>query len=292
MGLPGTPAVDPRTLFRSTKNLEPLWEMDGARQASSSSLSLSSQDDPLNSLPGDQSMSVPALRLWNNLVREYSNCALTFANDKLLAFSGIADLFRQITGDQYIAGLWRSNLLHLLDWWVDQPRCRASEDYRAPSWSWASVGGPIRPRFAVAQSAFLVSILAVETPPNGSIGLSNVRLRLMGSLSLSAQHKQLMHCALYPDTQEIILNELKPLYFLCLQTFRYDVLLHSPWQSAIEVSCLLLEPVLCAVPVVYRRVGYCSVADADDISKLGLQIDESGLASTSRVQDRREIVII
>ncbi|KAK2590090.1 hypothetical protein QQS21_012230, partial [Conoideocrella luteorostrata] len=128
----GFPQGMPQT--QSAKSLEPLWEMREAR----SLCRPSSQDSPQK----DQAMSIPALRLWNSLVREYSNCALTFPGDKLPAFAGIVDLFREATGDQYLAGLWRSNLLHLLDWWVDQPCARLSTEYRAPSWSWASLDGP------------------------------------------------------------------------------------------------------------------------------------------------------
>lgn len=284
--------------FRSAKSLESLWEMRDARRPLSSPQN-GPQNGLLNDLPKDQAMSTPALRLWNSLVREYSNCALTIPDDRLPAFSGVADLFQEVTGDRYLAGLWRSNLLHLLDWWVDQPRSRASENYRAPSWSWASVDGPIRPRFAVAQSAFLVLVSAVETSPNSSAvagdpacAAGNVCLRLVGSLILSTQHKQPMRCTLYPDALGITLDGPGPFYFLSLQTSRHDALPGSPEQYATEVSCLLLEPVLCTVPVVYRRVGHCTVTDADDISRLGLQIDESGLASSQGGPDSIEIVII
>ncbi|KAI0537482.1 HET-domain-containing protein [Xylaria digitata] len=276
----GFPYIMPQS-FCSVKSLDSLWAMRDARRPSSSL-----QDDP------QKGLSTPALCLWNNLVREYSNYALTLPEDRLLAFSGVADLFREIIGDQYLTGLWRSNLLHLLDWWVNQPRSRASEGHRAPSWSWASVDRPIRLRFGVAQSIFLVSVSAMETPPESGTTLSNVYLRLMGSLSLSTQHKQPMHCALISDTLGITLGVPGLFYFLYLQTSRHKAFPHSPGQCATEVSCLLLEPVLCTVPVVYRRVGHCTVADADDISKLGLQVDERGLASSQGSPDSIEIAII
>ena len=43
---------------------------------------------------------------------------------------------------EYLAGLWRSNLLEGLCWFSSSPS-RALEQYRAPSWSWASVDGQI-----------------------------------------------------------------------------------------------------------------------------------------------------
>jgi hypothetical protein len=273
--------------FRSAKSLEPLWEMHDAM------LPLSRpQNDPqhglLNDLPKDRGMSTRALTLWNSLVREYSNCVLTHPEDKLLAFSGVANLFQEVTGDRYLAGLWWSNLLPLLDWWVDQPRSRATEKYRAPSWSWASVDGPIRPRFAVAQSTFLASVLTVEMLSDSSTAADhsacttgNLCLCLAGSLILSTQLKQPMHCVLHPDVLGITLGVPRSFHFLPLQMSRHEALPHSSRQCATEVSCIILEPVLRTVPVVYRRVGHCIVANADDISRLGLQINsQASLEST------------
>lgn len=139
----------------------------------------------------------------------------------------------------------------------------------------------------------------METSPDSSIAIGhpvcaagNVCLRLVGSLTLSTQQKHPIHCALHPDALGITLGVPGPFYFLSLQTSRYEALPRSPGQYTTEVSCLLLEPVLCTVPVVYRRVGHCTVADADDISRLGLQVDESGLASSQGGPDSIEIAII
>lgn len=288
--------------FQSAKSMEPLWEMRDASKHSKSLLPQSSCGLPWK----DQAMSTPALRLWNHLVRAYSKCALTFPGDRLPAFAGIAELFREATGDQYLAGLWRANLLPLLDWWVDQPRARASAaEYRAPSWSWASLDGPVRPRFAVAQSAFLVSISAVVLEkPQGiaavdhpGYGTDHVCLHLVGSLTLSTKHPQLMHCALHPDILGITLGVPGSFAFMPLQTSYHEPFpgslgQHDSIAHATEVSCLLLEPVICTDPVVYRRVGHCVVADPEDILRLGLQVDESGLASVQSKANNINIIII
>jgi hypothetical protein len=47
---------------------------------------------------------------WAQIASLYSRSRLSFSGDKLVAFSGIVRWFRSITGDEYIAGLWRRNL--------------------------------------------------------------------------------------------------------------------------------------------------------------------------------------
>ena len=67
-------------------------------------------------------MDVWVFNLWNDLVKQYSRCELTKASDKMFAMAGIAKLFRDITGDEYVAGWWKSRLLESLDWRVYGPR--------------------------------------------------------------------------------------------------------------------------------------------------------------------------
>ncbi|KAK2756049.1 heterokaryon incompatibility protein [Colletotrichum kahawae] len=80
---------------------------------------------------------------WVRLVGRYSRCDLTHPSDKLAAFAGVAKLFLRASGDSYLAGIWKSRILHELTWVVVPPKARPSCGYRAPSWSWASVDGPI-----------------------------------------------------------------------------------------------------------------------------------------------------
>jgi hypothetical protein len=88
---------------------------------------------------------------WNRIVKEYSNRELTFAIDKLPALGGLAhrfDLANYSSTDKnrsskYLAGLWRHNLIIDLNWWPQNGNCTSAPSYRAPSWSWASIDGPV-----------------------------------------------------------------------------------------------------------------------------------------------------
>ncbi|KAH6869670.1 heterokaryon incompatibility protein-domain-containing protein [Thelonectria olida] len=105
---------------------------------------------------------------WNAVIENYSGCALTKDGDKLIALCGIAKALSKKLGQQYFAGIWGSNLLQGLLWQVykylegmdmDTVRYR---NYVAPSWSWASVDGPVYP-FTTSIDAPLVEILDVQT---------------------------------------------------------------------------------------------------------------------------------
>ena len=98
----------------------------------------------LASKPTDEN-SHTKLWLWNLIVREYTRMALTFGSDKLPALSGVAKYLQSKLGGTYLAGLWKENILFQLSWRInarDTLNSRLSE-YRAPTWSWASIDGPI-----------------------------------------------------------------------------------------------------------------------------------------------------
>jgi hypothetical protein len=83
-----------------------------------------------------------ALELWRDILRNYGPSKLTIASDKLPAISGIAKVIAERRGgEEYLAGLWRCSLIANL-FWEGLGVHRVSE-YRAPSWSWASVDGVI-----------------------------------------------------------------------------------------------------------------------------------------------------
>lgn len=111
---------------------------------------------------------------------EYSGRELTIESDKLPALAGLAELYRQATGDQYLAGLWRSSLIVDLLWKRQRVlSCHGvltsmPMEYRAPSWSWAALDGNVsfalsgRPqRLSEAEilGAYLDTIEGLDPPP-------------------------------------------------------------------------------------------------------------------------------
>lgn len=80
--------------------------------------------------------------IWLRLVGEYSRRRLTFVDDRLLAISGLADRFGRVIRGTYLAGLWEFELPYGLLWISLVPHIRPTTE-RAPSWTWASIDGPI-----------------------------------------------------------------------------------------------------------------------------------------------------
>lgn len=80
--------------------------------------------------------------IWHKLVEEYTRLRLTRETDRLPALSGIANML----GGTYLAGLLTAAFPCCLYWTTNTTcnvLCRRPTSYRAPSFSWASVEGPI-----------------------------------------------------------------------------------------------------------------------------------------------------
>jgi hypothetical protein len=102
---------------------------------------------------------------WYKCVSDFSKRRLTQASDKLAAIAGLASKFCEIENVKYIAGLWDRDLFYGMTWrkygpreWCEEPWLYLAatadlnlsadlfvppSEYRAPSWSWASVNGSI-----------------------------------------------------------------------------------------------------------------------------------------------------
>ncbi|RMZ86256.1 hypothetical protein DV737_g60, partial [Chaetothyriales sp. CBS 132003] len=87
---------------------------------------------------------------WQCLITEYSARSLSVTMDKLPAIAGLAKKFHEHHGDTYLAGCWKQSILDDLLWAHEKiahgPSHRRTKptEYRAPSWSWASVDGNVR----------------------------------------------------------------------------------------------------------------------------------------------------
>jgi hypothetical protein len=102
------------------------------------------------SIWGGSSLAVPVSLStrddWAELVHLYTSMSLTDPNDRLIALSGIAKARAAKLGDVYIAGMWLRDLAHQLLWHASDGRNYLNDsfnprpaEYRAPSWSWASI---------------------------------------------------------------------------------------------------------------------------------------------------------
>jgi hypothetical protein len=88
---------------------------------------------------------------WRALVADYTSRSMSFEKDKLVALAGLAAELKRKLGDsyQYIAGMWncRFSIEYELCWRVtardNGEKPYRVKEYRAPSWSWASVEGNI-----------------------------------------------------------------------------------------------------------------------------------------------------
>ncbi|KAE9364179.1 HET-domain-containing protein, partial [Stipitochalara longipes BDJ] len=88
-----------------------------------------------------------AIVFWRKIIEKYSKTDLTFEVDRLVAISAIASLVALETRDEYLAGLWKEQLIQQLLWIVGKkskslPTKEENKfEYIAPTWSWASFRG-------------------------------------------------------------------------------------------------------------------------------------------------------
>lgn len=131
------------------------------------------------------------LELWFRVVRNYTRAHLTYDKDKIVAVAGVAALFQQ-AGDEYLYGCWRSRLIECLCWKTDDfgsplgdnPRLSEGRRFRrlddgceAPTWSWASVIGPVQYiRYLHSTNDVLLLSEPVVHPPDHSASNSTVMI--------------------------------------------------------------------------------------------------------------------
>lgn len=133
--------------------------------------------------------------LWTDIVSAYSVKDITFATDKLAALAGIASLFSGKDLGIYLKGLWETTLIPDLFWEVSQAivdywdiKGRRSGDASMPSWSWASVDGPVEMlnRGAVVEGLQVLEIASESEMSGPTPNISAIYLTLRG-LFMSAR---------------------------------------------------------------------------------------------------------
>lgn len=91
------------------------------------------------------------VKLWWNIVEEFTGRHLTVEMDRFVAIEGISNVVTEYANEQMVLGMWKSDLPRHLLWWVNtitgKPKLtdvlKRPKAFLCPSWSWASVIGKI-----------------------------------------------------------------------------------------------------------------------------------------------------
>jgi hypothetical protein len=124
-------------------------------------------------------------KYWSRLLVMYTTTDLTKASDKLVAINGIISKVQKAMRFTPLAGLWKDMLPAELLWKVNKPsELPLAKEYRAPSWSWASVDSGITHQFVKLfedshKLSWELDVLQAEatTAPNGQVSSASIHLR-------------------------------------------------------------------------------------------------------------------
>jgi hypothetical protein len=89
-----------------------------------------------------QTRSYPNYPEWPDILQNFSGRQITYARDRLPAIAAIASEFQKITGDRYFTGIWESHVIEDLMWVSASPES-SRHSPGLPSWTWASLEGPV-----------------------------------------------------------------------------------------------------------------------------------------------------
>lgn len=213
---------------------------------------------------------------WFHFIKQYSFAKFTNPRDRLMALSSVARAVQPVIGADYLAGLWRNDLIRGLEWHCFKPEPKP-RTYAAPTWSWASVGSGIE-FTALELYTFHEKIVEVvdadiyPSPGNDRYGdILTGRLKLRGTLD----HQTL------PETNPEDYNKHLRIYWdeiqcesLALSGWRNYTVLPICGQSTIGMTlgydtmfgAIILEPigrtkanargVLESITREYRRIGW------------------------------------
>ncbi|KAF2475524.1 HET-domain-containing protein [Lindgomyces ingoldianus] len=211
---------------------------------------------------------------WYQLVEEYSRRILTRPEDKLPAISGLVRSFRKQLPyrTRYVAGMWSHDLPQALLWRRDltsstQNFIHSSEEYIAPSFSWASCPAPVKymPRYSSRNSRFPTQVLGFHTTLRGTDELGMISsgwLKLRGpTVSFSTLHAGCPQpplvsdhqTGLFLDSPSSIALPSSDILVLSVRNGRGRSGSSSPSPFG-RYACILLAPV--GEKRQYKRVGY------------------------------------
>jgi hypothetical protein len=232
--------------------------------------------------------------LWKTIVGLYSRCALTVSDDKLVALSGVAKVYQDATGEEHVAGLWKSCMIELMRWFVTMRIQRVYVGYRAPSWSWANNEGTVS--FANADP-YRAKVLDVQVDrsvinPTGQVYGGFIHLEAVVIPVLYKKNRQQSYyyleisglivddVVIYEDNQEVGGEDSCSEYYCVALGFLNNWVDEEKGVRHMSVHGLLVKLVLDTEDT-YNRVGYFYTEDVKAIAKFGICIGP----------ERREVTI-
>jgi hypothetical protein len=178
-------------------------------------------------------------------------------------------------------------LPEMMGWYVEAPRPALSSAYRAPSWSWASIDGPVRKPF-LGRREYVVQVLDVQFTPGSdpTVDVSDAYVRLKAKSALIAF--QTTRSTDGQNIDEFTINGLRikeglsvfyPDFFgeltimkpgrlvtclLLVERYKDDVVDENRETltergKVSSLGCLILDRVGSDFPIRYRRLGWMEV---------------------------------
>ncbi|SCO35059.1 related to tol protein [Fusarium fujikuroi] len=207
-------------------------------------------------------------RQWNRAVQDYSDSQFTFISDKLPAFMGIASYFEPFMDTDYAFGMWNVGLERQLGFSVEYPVVKQSKDYRAPSWSWASLDGPVLYTYLLSgenPKTFMHIQFEEDGFLQGQLHLQGVLTHATYSHATSRRKSNVvledgtsLDLILLKDHLGVVFSKGTKLTLLAFESSRDP----SPF-----LDCVVLEPILCTWPVTnYRRIGFAHVFQKEEFN--------------------------
>ncbi|KAL2674097.1 hypothetical protein Neosp_012543 [[Neocosmospora] mangrovei] len=124
--------------------------------------------------------------VWSEVVTPFTRRAITHESDRLPAISGVAAALAGPMGMEYIGGMWKGMLGSTVCWHVDEPGISRRETYYAPTWSWASVVGPVEAVWNASTIELpqteVIDVQYTLATPNPYGRLSSAKLTIKGLL--------------------------------------------------------------------------------------------------------------
>lgn len=275
----------------------------------------------------EESKNEEALWRWNALIEDYSKRSLTKSEDKLVAVSGLAKIFQQGIGGEYIAGLWRKHLVEQL-MWCRQERayrtvkfCKKFATYSAPSFSWASLDGPVTHGYRDEQHEMTVAtIVDVKIEPVTSDATGQVRsgfIRIRSHLKrfklphiTTPQSLMVGNIRVTKDTAEDMSTTdtyLLPLYRNDIYIYVEGLILHSMERPGLKGCFERIGTYRLEKKGLLDRIGewgmfkqglvgsicsWCLKKSAEEVISLGDMHDEDGIPCESYDPQTKEYTIV